>query len=158
MMMTTSSKRSLNRMALTGRQKFVLQTIHEQISSGELVPTLRELGTILGIHSTNGVNDHLRYLEKKGFIRRDRMKSRSIRLTEVGLRECDSSEPGLTRLALLEALYRAIIAHGCGESLPGEVAAILDGLRAVGHVEFDEHALEEEAADEASAAVRGRKG
>lgn len=33
-------------------------------------PTLREIGAHMGIRSTNGVNDHLRALERKGFLAR----------------------------------------------------------------------------------------
>jgi repressor LexA len=34
----------------------------------------------MGIRSTNGVNDHLRALERKGYLRREDMKSRALRL------------------------------------------------------------------------------
>ncbi len=34
----------------------------------------------MGIRSTNGVNDHLRALQRKGCIRREDMKARSIRI------------------------------------------------------------------------------
>jgi repressor LexA len=36
----------------------------------------------MGIRSTNGVNDHLRALERKGYLRREDMKSRALRLVE----------------------------------------------------------------------------
>ena len=34
----------------------------------------------MGIRSTNGVNDHLRALERKGYLRREDMKSRALKL------------------------------------------------------------------------------
>jgi repressor LexA len=40
---------------------------------------LREIGSHFGIRSTNGVNDHLRALEKKGFLHREDLKSRALR-------------------------------------------------------------------------------
>ncbi len=33
----------------------------------------------MGIRSTNGVNDHLRALERKGYLTREDMKSRALR-------------------------------------------------------------------------------
>jgi len=36
----------------------------------------------MGIRSTNGVNDHLRALERKGYLRREDMKSRALKLVE----------------------------------------------------------------------------
>src|SRR5690606_23054524 len=47
-------------------------------------PTLREIGEYMGIRSTNGVNDHLRALERKGYLRREDMKSRALRLVSEG--------------------------------------------------------------------------
>jgi repressor LexA len=45
----------------------------------------------MGIRSTNGVNDHLRALERKGYLRREDMKSRALRLMEE---EVEQSESG----------------------------------------------------------------
>lgn len=42
-------------------------------------PTLREIGEHFKIRSTNGVNDHLKALEKKGHLRREDLKSRAMR-------------------------------------------------------------------------------
>lgn len=67
--------------ALTERQKQVLTLIAEAIQRDGFPPTLRELGTALDIRSTNGVNDHLRALELKGYIERMSTKSRAIQLT-----------------------------------------------------------------------------
>ncbi len=38
----------------------------------------------MGIRSTNGVNDHLRALERKGYLTREDMKSRALRPTGMG--------------------------------------------------------------------------
>jgi len=46
-------------------------------------PTLREIGAHMGIRSTNGVNDHLRALERKGYLTREDMKSRALRPREA---------------------------------------------------------------------------
>lgn len=65
---------------LTDRQAEVLHVIRESIRTRGYAPTLREIGATLGIRSTNGVNDHLRALERKGVIARDDWKSRAIRV------------------------------------------------------------------------------
>lgn len=66
---------------ITDRQKLVLQFICESIDTRGYPPTLREIGMRMGIRSTNGVNDHLRALEKKGLLTREDMKSRTLRPT-----------------------------------------------------------------------------
>jgi repressor LexA len=41
-------------------------------------PTIREIGEEMDIRSTNGVNDHLKALERKGFLTRGEQQSRSL--------------------------------------------------------------------------------
>ncbi len=64
---------------LTDRQRHVLDFISDSIRKRGYPPTLREIGSHFGIRSTNGVNDHLRALEKKGFLHREDLKSRALR-------------------------------------------------------------------------------
>jgi repressor LexA len=66
---------------LTDRQRLVLEYICTSIDDRGYPPTLREIGNKLGIRSTNGVNDHLRALERKGYLTREDMKSRTLRPT-----------------------------------------------------------------------------
>ena len=70
--------------ALTARQQMVLDYIRESIVDRGYPPTLREIGARMGIRSTNGVNDHLRALEKKGYLKREDMKSRALRPISTG--------------------------------------------------------------------------
>jgi repressor LexA len=70
---------------LTHRQQMVLDFIRESIADRGYPPTLREIGARMGIRSTNGVNDHLRALERKGYLKREDMKSRALRPTSVQL-------------------------------------------------------------------------
>jgi repressor LexA len=56
----------------------VLGFIAETIRDRGFPPTIREIGNALGIKSTNGVNDHLKALERKGFICREGSQSRAI--------------------------------------------------------------------------------
>jgi repressor LexA len=66
---------------LSPRQVLVCQAIEQHIADAGYPPTLRELGSALAIRSTNGVNDHLRALERKGLLKRDGMKSRGLVLS-----------------------------------------------------------------------------
>lgn len=79
---------------LTDRQRMVLEYICESISDRGYPPTLREIGLKLGIRSTNGVNDHLRALERKGYLTREDMKSRTLRPTESTLKLVGGSSAG----------------------------------------------------------------
>jgi repressor LexA len=65
--------------ALTDRQREILDFISRSIIKRGYPPTLREIGSHFGIRSTNGVNDHLRALEKKGYLQREDLKSRALR-------------------------------------------------------------------------------
>jgi repressor LexA len=69
---------------LTDRQEMVLKYIETSIIQRGYPPTLREIGNFMGIRSTNGVNDHLRALERKGYLAREDMKSRALRPTRGG--------------------------------------------------------------------------
>jgi repressor LexA len=68
---------------LTQRQQMVLDFIRQSIHDRGYPPTLREIGARMGIRSTNGVNDHLRALERKGYLTREDMKSRALRPTNL---------------------------------------------------------------------------
>jgi repressor LexA len=70
--------------ALTDRQLEVLRFIARQIEDQGYPPTIREIGEALEIRSTNGVNDHLKALERKGYLTRDPVKSRALIPTPKG--------------------------------------------------------------------------
>lgn len=70
---------SREREVLTDRQQQVLDFISDSIRARGYPPTLREIGEHMGIRSTNGVNDHLKALEKKGYLHREDLKSRALR-------------------------------------------------------------------------------
>jgi repressor LexA len=74
---------------LTKRQEQTLDYIRQSIEQRGYPPTLREIGEYMGIRSTNGVNDHLRALERKGYLRREDMKSRALRVVD----QTDKSSP-----------------------------------------------------------------
>ncbi|HET6412746.1 MAG TPA: transcriptional repressor LexA [Anaeromyxobacter sp.] len=78
---------------LTDRQLEVLRFIAEQIEACGYPPTIREIGEALDIRSTNGVNDHLKALERKGFLTRDPVKSRAV-IPTAAAREQLGEPPG----------------------------------------------------------------
>jgi repressor LexA len=63
---------------LTERQQQLLNYIEHEVNSTGVPPSIRQIGTALGISSTNGVRWHLRTLEKKGYIHRTLRTSRGI--------------------------------------------------------------------------------
>jgi len=65
---------------LTKRQRQVLEGIHRIIRDKGIPPTVREIGERLGLRSSCTVQRHLEALEKKGFLRRDRTKARSMEI------------------------------------------------------------------------------
>lgn len=69
----------------TDRQMICLRFIHSHTVEHGSPPTLREIGAAMGIRSTNGTNDHLRALERRGLIVRRDMITRSVRVTVEGL-------------------------------------------------------------------------
>ena len=76
---------------LTKRQLQTLDFIRHSINQRGYPPTLREIGEHMGIRSTNGVNDHLRALERKGYLRREDMKSRALKLVESMVAASDAA-------------------------------------------------------------------
>lgn len=81
---------------LTPRQRQILDYITESIQTRGYPPTIREIGDEMGIKSTNGVNDHLKALERKGHLTRDDLKSRAMRPVHM-----DLTPPGMISIPLL---------------------------------------------------------
>lgn len=80
------------RHTLTDRQQQLLDYIEREVNNTGVPPSIRQIGTALGISSTNGVRWHLRTLEKKGYIHRTLRTSRGI-TTLNRLRRAVSSPP-----------------------------------------------------------------
>ena len=89
---------------LTPRQTVLMDFIVERIRGYQLPPTLREMGSSLGISSTNGVNDHLNALQKKGWIERTSGRSRGIMITEAAMVKygLGLSDNGVSKSKLVE--------------------------------------------------------
>ena len=64
---------------LTRRQRQVLEYVTACIQEQGYPPTIREIARHLGLRSSNGVANHLRALERKGYLARTAGKSRGLR-------------------------------------------------------------------------------
>ena len=74
---------------LTTRQREILDLIKQIIKKNGIPPTLKELGEVLGMAAPS-VQQHVQAIEKKGFLKRESFKSRS--LTIVGPEESEEKE------------------------------------------------------------------
>jgi len=68
---------------LTQRQRHVLEEIHKVMRETGYPPTVREIMERLGLSSTCTVQRHLEALERKGFIRRSRLKARTLEIIKA---------------------------------------------------------------------------
>lgn len=93
-------------MALTKRQKQVLDFIHQFKSEHGYSPSYEEIASGLGLASLATVHKHISALNSKQYVERGHNQSRSIDLTQRYFRECnvgdrdqDPSIPLLGRIA-----------------------------------------------------------
>jgi len=102
---------------LTQRQREILDFIIDCVRERGMPPTIAEIGEEFGIASTNGVNDHLVALEKKGFIERS-SKARGILITAKAAIGLYQSEVGVLPLVGNVAAGQPILAE---ENIEGHV-------------------------------------
>lgn len=67
---------------LTAKQQQILDCIKKSLKEKGYPPSVRELCAAVGLSSTSTVHSHLSTLEKKGFIRRDASKPRTIEVLD----------------------------------------------------------------------------
>lgn len=70
---------------ITTKQLQVLQAVYDLLAEIGYPPTVREIGSRVGLASPSTVHGHLDRLEEAGFIARDPSKTRTIELTQLGL-------------------------------------------------------------------------
>lgn len=75
---------------ITKRQKTVLEKIKNFMMENSYPPTIRDIAREFGFSSPKAVTDHLKSLERKGFIERNSL-ARSIKLTGKALDMLDGS-------------------------------------------------------------------
>lgn len=68
---------------LTQRQAEILSFIRKFLKENGVPPTHSEIATQFGLKGTYGVRQHLRLMEKKGYLRLSQGKARGIRLTSA---------------------------------------------------------------------------
>ncbi len=96
---------------LTPRQTSVLRRIGDGLRKNGYPPTFRDIGEAEGIRSTNGVRSILEALQTKGYIIRERYRSRAIELTEPGRevafgpRDGQAGSPGARIVELSDMIY-----------------------------------------------------
>ena len=69
--------------ALTQRQAEIIAFIRECLKENGVPPTHNEIATQFGLKGTYGVRQHLRLMEKKGYLHLSQGKARGIRLTSA---------------------------------------------------------------------------
>ncbi len=77
---TFAERRARERTVLTDRQRAILDFIVGYIQVHGWAPSIRDIGAHFDIKSVNGTSDHLRALERKGYIERGFGKSRALRV------------------------------------------------------------------------------
>src|SRR6184192_119549 len=65
---------------LTERQNKILDYIRDIQKSRNYPPSVREIGEAVGLSSSSTVHNHLNQLERRGLIKRDPSKSRTVQL------------------------------------------------------------------------------
>ncbi len=98
--------------ALTARQRMALDFIAGHIDAKGYPPTVREIGAHMGIRSTNGVNDHLNALERKGYLLRSDGLARGMRLAAspfVGTRREPAAEDDHASLIAENRVLRQLV-------------------------------------------------
>jgi len=92
--------------ALTAKQRAVLEFIRAETARRGFPPTIREIGAHFGLSSTGSVRDHLRALERKGYISRRSNLSRGIVLragAEASRRPASARPQGIPLLGEIAA-------------------------------------------------------
>ncbi len=133
---------------LTERQREILVFIERHQRENGYPPTVREIGEAFQIRSTNGVAEHLKSLERKGYLERGTSKSRALKLlnpVEPDPAFNDPPAPNVTSLAAHRAKVqkkaRAEVepAFGSGRS----IAVPLVGTVAAGKPLFAQENIED---------------
>lgn len=77
----------MNRPKISKRQQSIYDYICSYSKSHGYPPSVREIGSAVGLASPSTVHMHLKSLEEKGYIHRDSKKPRTIEVVDEGSRE-----------------------------------------------------------------------
>lgn len=78
--------------ALNRREKAILKFIEKQVKLNGYPPSVREIGKAVDLKSTATVHGYLASLEKKGYIKKESQKGRTLKLLKGGLAEDPNQE------------------------------------------------------------------
>lgn len=67
---------------LTARQRKIMESIRASIETKGYPPTMREIGSAVGLASPSSVKYQLKVLEEKGYLRRDPISTRAIEVLD----------------------------------------------------------------------------
>lgn len=91
---------------LTAVQRDTLVAINRHMATVGYPPTLREIMVVFGVSSTNAMSDRLLGLLRKGYLRRDGVRSRALLLTS-------RAEKLLRELGVISDGFRFIAPRRC---------------------------------------------
>ena len=74
-------------MAINKREKSILKFIEKQVNINGYPPSVREIGKAVDLKSTATVHGYLASLEKKGYIKKESQKGRTLKLIKGGALE-----------------------------------------------------------------------
>jgi repressor LexA len=87
---------------ISAKQQRILTVIREWIDQRGYPPTVREIGTAVGLGSPSSVAHHLKALERRGLLRRDARAPRAVDIRGANARSAQSgdAEPGVRVLVI----------------------------------------------------------
>jgi repressor LexA len=86
-------------LALTTRQRQILEHIRDSVHDRGYPPSMREIGEAVGLTSTSSVKHQLSALEGKGYLRRDPNRPRAIEVVLPGEKSAPTVEASPSALA-----------------------------------------------------------
>ena len=78
---------------LNKRERAILKFIEKQINEKGYPPSVREIGKAVGLSSTATVHAYLAKLTKKGYIKKEDQKGRTLRVLKGGLADNEKPSP-----------------------------------------------------------------
>jgi repressor LexA len=104
---------------LTARQREILAFVNEHSAQHGYPPTVREIGTAVGLTSSSTVHAHLANLERLGLLRRDPAKPRALNLVGRDQKAPAKETAGIRMLPLLGQIAAGapLLAEGQVEEL-----------------------------------------
>ena len=78
---------------LNKRERAILKFIEKQIKDKGYPPSVREIGKAVGLSSTATVHGYLAKLSKKGYIKKEDQKGRTLKVLKGGLADNEKSSP-----------------------------------------------------------------